>query len=87
MLCFEGLYFPLSHVVRNEFNKHNHNIININCSIIQFKTPSLEIRGTNVSSKEFLLEKTSLIELSVSVQDYLTKFFDAFSISPDAHGT
>lgn len=60
--------------MRNEFNKHNHNIININCSIIQFKTPSLEIRGTNVSSKEFLLEKTSLIELSVSVQDYLAKF-------------
>lgn len=40
-----------------------------------------------MSSKEFLLEKTSLIELSVSVQDYLAKFFDVFSISPDAHGT
>lgn len=40
-----------------------------------------------MSSKEFLLEKTSLIELSVSVQDYLAKVFDAFSISPDAHGT
>lgn len=37
-------------------------------------------------SREFLLEKTSLIELSVSVQNYLANFFDAFSISPDAHG-
>lgn len=73
--------------MRNEFNKHNHNIININCSIIQFKTPSLEIRGDKCVKQRIFIRENFFNRAQCKCPGLFGKIFDAFSISPDAHGT